>query len=146
MPSPFDLDQRLEDSSFFISDWPLCYVALRNDKTWPWLYLVPRRNGIREIFDLTAEDQQQLMREISAAAAALHAAYMPEKINIAALGNQVPQLHIHIFARFTADPAWPRPVWAVQTPEIPYTEPEKNAAMEKLSPFLDRAMQKGLDA
>ena len=131
----FTLDPRLQDSSFFIEDWGLCRVALRNDKTWPWLYLVPRRNNIREISDLTEPDQLQLIREIAMTSQALKVLYNPDKINTAALGNMVPQLHVHIFARFKDDPAWPRPVWAVQRDEISYTEAEKNSELEKLKDF-----------
>jgi diadenosine tetraphosphate (Ap4A) HIT family hydrolase len=128
----FALDHRLEESSFFIEDWDLCRVSLKSDATWPWLYLVPRRDNIREIYDLNAEDQAQLMREISFAARALQACYGAEKINIAALGNMVPQLHVHVFARFKADPAWPRPVWAVQHSEIAYTESQVKEELERL--------------
>ena len=131
----FVLDHRLQDSSFFIEDWELCRVALKNDKTWPWLYLVPRRDNIREIFELSAPDQQQLIREIALASQALKSLYRADKINTAALGNMVPQLHVHIFARFTDDPVWPRPVWAVQRDEISYTESEKDSELKKLKEF-----------
>lgn len=128
----FVLDHRLADSSFFIADWSLCRVSLKNDKTWPWLYLVPRREKIREIYDLAPPDQQQLIREVALAARALNTLYKPDKINTAALGNMVPQLHVHVFARFKSDPAWPKPVWAVQQDEISYTETEKNTEIHKL--------------
>jgi diadenosine tetraphosphate (Ap4A) HIT family hydrolase len=130
--SSFVLDSRLADSSFFIEDWELCRVALKNDKTWPWLYLVPRRANIREIYELTAADQTLLIQEISWASKALQTVYQPEKINVAALGNMVPQLHVHVFARFKNDPAWPKPVWAVQLDEISYTDAERNTHIEKL--------------
>lgn len=120
----YALDHRLKDSSFHIADWPLCYVGLRNDSTYPWLYLVPRREGIREIFDLSAEDQAQLAYEIARAGEILQKLFTPAKINTAALGNMVPQLHVHVFARFESDPAWPKPVWAVQSDEIPYNDNE----------------------
>lgn len=128
----FVLDHRLEQSSFFIADWPLCRVALRNDSTYPWLYLVPRLNNVREIYNLNTKDQAALIQEIADAASALNAIYQPEKINTAALGNMVPQLHIHIFARFKNDPAWPKPVWAVQRDEIPYTDSEQIAELKRL--------------
>lgn len=128
----FVLDQRLESSSHFIEDWGLCRVALKSDRTWPWLYLVPRRENIREIYDLSPQDQSQLIREVAMAASALNILYKPDKINTAALGNMVPQLHVHVFARYTNDPAWPRPVWAVQTEEIPYTDKDKSAEIQKL--------------
>lgn len=134
----FVLDHRLEQSSFFIADWPLCRVALRNDSTYPWLYLVPRLNNVREIYNLNTKDQAALIQEIADAASALNAIYQPEKINTAALGNMVPQLHIHIFARFKNDPAWPKPVWAVQTDEIPYTESAKELELTKLKEFFAR--------
>ena len=131
----FVLDSRLQESSFFIEDWELCRVTLKNDKTYPWLYLVPRRDGIREIFELSAPDQQQLIREIARASQALKSLYHADKINTAALGNMVPQLHVHIFARFTEDPAWPRPIWAVQQDEISYTDAEKDSEIGKLKEF-----------
>lgn len=130
--SDFVLDSRLQDSSFFIEDWDLCRVSLKSDKTWPWLYLVPRCMDVREIYDLSGADQSQLVREISIAAKALKSLYKAEKINTAALGNMVPQLHVHVFARFKDDPAWPRPVWTVQRDEISYTDSEKNAELQKL--------------
>lgn len=128
----FTLDSRLEESSFFVADWDLCRVALKSDKTLPWLYLVPRRMGVREIFELKAGEQAQLIQEISRAGLLLQTLYKPEKINTAALGNMVPQLHIHVFARFKNDFAWPKPVWAVQWDEISYTEQEKSAEIQKL--------------
>jgi diadenosine tetraphosphate (Ap4A) HIT family hydrolase len=134
----FILDHRLAESSFFIADWELCRVSLKSDKTWPWLYLVPRRNDIREIYELTAPDQNQLIHEISLASQALTALYRPDKINTAALGNMVPQLHVHVFARFKDDPAWPRPVWAVQQDEISYTEIERNAELQRLKECLSK--------
>lgn len=128
----FTLDHRLKDSSFLIENWELCYVGLKNDKTWPWLYLVPQRENIREMCDLNAADQTQLMREMALAQKALQQLYKPDKVNTAALGNMVPQLHIHIFGRYEKDAAWPKPVWAIQADEIPYTETEKNAEIQKL--------------
>ena len=128
----FTLDHRLDASSHFIEDWPLCRVALKSDRTWPWLYLVPRRVGIREIYELETADQNQLVREMAMAAEALNTLYTPDKINTAALGNMVPQLHVHIFARYTTDPAWPRPVWAIQADEIPYTDEDKKTEIQKL--------------
>ena len=129
----FALDHRLNDSSIFIDDWTLCRVALKNDTTWPWLYLVPRRDNIREIFELTPADQIRLVEEISLASRALQEIHHADKINTAALCNMVPQLHIHVFARFKTDIAWPKPVWAVEQPhEIPYTSSQASTEIEKL--------------
>lgn len=132
----FTLDSRLDASSRFIADWPLCRVALCNDSRFPWLYLVPRREGIREMFELTQEDQDQLMREMTRAGRLLQKLFKADKINTAALGNMVPQLHVHVFARFTGDPAWPKPVWAIQQGEIPYTEDEYNQRVAQLQKAL----------
>lgn len=128
----FTLDHRLEESSRFVADWDLCRVSLCNNSTYAWLYLVPRREGIREIFELTPEDQAQLVREIARAGAMLQKLFNADKINTAALGNMVPQLHVHVFARHKTDPAWPRPVWAVQDKEIPYTEEEFSQRVAQL--------------
>ncbi|TAL28565.1 MAG: HIT domain-containing protein [Alphaproteobacteria bacterium] len=128
----FVLDERLASSSFFIEDWPLCRVALKSDRTWPWLYLVPRRDNIREICELSVLDQVDFIREVAMAQQALQILYKPEKINTAALGNMVPQLHVHVFARYKDDRAWPQPVWAVQAAETPYTDQEKQAEIQKL--------------
>jgi diadenosine tetraphosphate (Ap4A) HIT family hydrolase len=128
----FSLDHRLADSSFHVEDWDLCRVCLKNDQNWPWLYLVPMRQDVREFCDLSAADQQTLMTEIARAQAALKALYSPDKINTAALGNMVPQLHIHIFARYTTDPAWPKPVWALDIAEQPYDPAARDAEIAKL--------------
>jgi diadenosine tetraphosphate (Ap4A) HIT family hydrolase len=119
----FELDSRLDADTLLLADWPLCRVLRFNDRTYPWLVLVPRRRGAREIIDLDPADQQTLLGEIGRASRALKKALAPEKLNVAALGNVVPQLHIHVIARFTDDPAWPRPVWGVQAPR-PFTGDE----------------------
>ena len=128
----FTLDHRLADSSFWVEDWALCRVCLKNDKTFPWLYLVPMRDGVREFCDLSAADQQLLMTEMTRAQSALKALYAPDKINTAALGNMVPMLHIHIFGRYHNDAAWPKPVWAMDIPEQAYTDTERDAEIQKL--------------
>jgi diadenosine tetraphosphate (Ap4A) HIT family hydrolase len=87
-----------------------------NDRAYPWLILVPRRPGMREIIDLEAGDQQALLGEIAKASRAIRKALKPEKLNVAALGNVVAQLHVHVIGRFIDDPAWPRPIWGVQAP------------------------------
>jgi len=123
----FALDSRLENDGFFIEDWDLCRVSLKKDKTFPWLVLVPRRAEAREIFDLSPEDQVRLTHEVSRAGALLLSLTGAHKINVAALGNMVPQLHVHVIARFANDPAWPSAVWSRDWPENPYTEQEKDA-------------------
>lgn len=107
----FTLDPRLDADTVPVVDLPLSAVRLMNDATYPWLVLVPRRPGLVEIIDLDAAGRGVLMEEIAAAAAALQAATGCHKLNVAALGNQVPQLHVHVIARFRDDAAWPGPVW-----------------------------------
>ena len=117
---PFTLHPRLESDSLLIRDLPLSQLRLQNQKNVPWLLLVPRRAEAREIFDLTAEDRAVLMDEITQTARVLTDLYSPDKINIGALGNIVPQLHIHVIARFSTDPAWPASIWGAVQP-APYS-------------------------
>ena len=115
----FEPHPRLAADTHFVADWPLCRVLRMNDVAYPWLVLVPRRKDVREIIDLEESDQQILLQEIGRTSDALRTHCKPDKLNVAALGNVVPQLHIHVIARFTGDPAWPRPIWGVQPP-VPF--------------------------
>lgn len=117
----FTLDPRLEQSSFFVTDLPLCQVRLSHDSRYPWLILIPRITNISEVFDLTVQQQQDLWTETTAIAKVLHQQTSPHKINIATLGNVVAQLHVHVVARFTHDFAWPQPIWGRGDP-IPYDD------------------------
>jgi diadenosine tetraphosphate (Ap4A) HIT family hydrolase len=112
----FALDSRLDTDTLLLLDWPLCRVLRMNDRVYPWLILVPRRTGIREIIDLDPSDQRTLLDEIGRVSRAIRDHLKPEKLNVAALGNVVSQLHVHIVGRFKDDPAWPRPIWGVQAP------------------------------
>lgn len=114
----FVLDPRLERDSAFAADLPLCQVRVFNDERWPWLLLIPRVAGAVELTDLTAAQRATLMEEVvlaDEAVLALGATFgrLPEKTNVATLGNVVPQLHVHVIGRRADDPAWPRPVWNV---------------------------------
>ncbi len=113
----FILHPQLEKDSIFVRDLSLSQLRLNNQKTLPWLVLVPRRADIRDLHQLDAEDRAQLMEEIAQASKALEELYAPDKINVGALGNIVAQLHLHVIARFKNDPAWPAPVWGRLTPE-----------------------------
>ncbi|OBP14237.1 histidine triad (HIT) protein [Rheinheimera sp. SA_1] len=119
----FELHPQLAKDSVWISDWPLCQLRLINDKNYPWFILVPRRADVREIIDLTDEDQELLWRESQKLSRLLQQCYAPDKLNIAALGNMVPQLHLHHIGRFTSDAAWPAPVWG-KVPAVSYGETE----------------------
>jgi diadenosine tetraphosphate (Ap4A) HIT family hydrolase len=116
----FELHPRLAADTVVIADWKLCRVLLMNDARYPWLILVPRRNDVTEIFELAPEDREMLMAEIALASERLKHFSHAAKINVGALGNLVPQLHIHIVARNPSDAAWPGPVWGNGQSE-PYT-------------------------
>jgi diadenosine tetraphosphate (Ap4A) HIT family hydrolase len=122
----FLLHARLEADTVFVADWKLSCVLAMNDTRYPWLVLVPRRAELTELHDLSVADRAVLMEEIARASAALKSLTGAAKINVGALGNLVPQLHIHIVARNHGDFAWPGPVWGQGTAE-PY-EPAALAA------------------
>jgi diadenosine tetraphosphate (Ap4A) HIT family hydrolase len=107
----WSLDPLLERDTVAVGDMPLCHVLLINDANYPWVLLVPRRRGIIEIVELDYIEQAQLMGEITQASRSLKTITGCDKINIAALGNVVPQLHVHVIARSRGDAAWPKPVW-----------------------------------
>lgn len=105
------LHPQLADDSHPVAHWPLSDLQLMDDANHPWLILVPRIEAAVELIDLSDSQQAQLMQEIAIASRALRTAFKPHKLNVASLGNLVPQLHVHVIARFEHDIAWPRPVW-----------------------------------
>ncbi|ATX81267.1 Diadenosine tetraphosphate (Ap4A) hydrolase [Mariprofundus ferrinatatus] len=115
------LHPQLEKDCFVVGQLPLCAVLLMNDSNYPWFILVPQREGVTEIHQLPEADQQQLIRESCMFASVIEKEFGADKINIAALGNMVPQLHIHHIVRYKTDPAWPAPVWG-KFPASPYDE------------------------
>lgn len=127
MPSSFSLHPRLREDCHNIADLPLSRLLLMNDARFPWLILVPRRQGAIELFDLQKGDLQMLSQEIATVSALLKSHCKADKINVAALGNQVPQLHVHVIARFESDPAWPSPVWCCDLPRSCYDLPDTDA-------------------
>ncbi len=116
----FELDPRLAADCHRLGSLPLCELLLMDDAQYPWCILVPRRAGVREIYELSAADQAQLLAESVALGRALRAAFGGDKLNVAALGNVVPQLHLHHIVRHVGDPAWPAPVWG-RVPPRPYS-------------------------
>lgn len=116
----FELHPRLLADTRSLGDLPLCRVLLAKDSQYPWLILVPRVANLREIHHLAPAQQQQLMQESCAVASLMELALNPDKINVAALGNLVPQLHLHHVCRFSTDPAWPGPIWGAH-PAVPYS-------------------------
>lgn len=129
--SEFILDTSLEADSHPITRLPLCQVRLMKDANYPWLLAVPERAGLIEIIDLSSEEQTRLMAEIAQLCEALRAVTGCHKLNVAALGNQVPQLHVHIIARFETDAAWPGPVWGA-APPITYQADESRRLITAL--------------
>ena len=136
----FRLDPRLAEDTLPIVDLPLCRALLFNDRRYPWVILVPRRNDVREIHHLPTESRQQLLAESCRIAAALEQLFGPDKLNIAALGNIVPQLHLHHVARWRGDPAWPGPVWG-HSPRQPYAAAEATDRARLIGTFLDEAAE-----
>ena len=119
----------------FLIDLPLCRVLLENESHYPWLLLVPRRPNVSRIMDLVCEDQLLLLQELDSAQNALWNQFHPTQLNVAAIGNKTPQLHIHVIARFANDPAWPGTVWDHPT-RAPYPPERLSDVQESLRNFL----------
>ncbi|RZF92539.1 HIT domain-containing protein [Pseudoalteromonas sp. N1230-9] len=124
--TPFSLAKELQRDCIELADWPLCKVLLMNDSQYPWFILVPREAGVKEIIDLSEQQQIMLLQESAKLSKLLQQVFSPDKLNVAALGNMVPQLHIHHIARFKSDAAWPAPVWG-KLPAIPYSDQQISA-------------------
>lgn len=127
----FTLHPQLAADTIEVTNLPLCKVLLMNDSRYPWLILVPQQDGLVETTHLSQQNQQTLMAEITAASTALQNLFKVDKINIGALGNMVPQLHVHVLGRQKEDPAWPGPVWG-HSAATPYTPSQKAKMLEKL--------------
>lgn len=127
----FELHPRLAGDTMFVADWPCSRVLLMNDARYPWLVLVPRQEGLVELHDLDAQARGVVIEEIARASAALKSLSDAAKINVGALGNLVPQLHIHIVARKPGDAAWPGPVWG-QGAAVPYEPAARDALLAGL--------------
>ena len=123
MDRAFELHPRLAADCIELGDLPLSRLLLSKDSRFPWCILVPRRNGLREFHDLSAEEGALLFDEIDRVSRALIATCGAHKLNVGALGNLVPQLHVHVIARQPDDAAWPGPVWGTG-PAEPYADPE----------------------
>ncbi|WP_432740487.1 HIT family protein [Methylobacter sp. G7] len=117
----FQLHPRLEQDCIVIGRFELCRLLMMNDSQYPWFILVPERAGLQEIYQLNKTERELLTEESSYLAETLANLYQADKMNIAAIGNLVPQLHIHHIVRYQTDKAWPAPVWGKFAAE-PYTE------------------------
>jgi diadenosine tetraphosphate (Ap4A) HIT family hydrolase len=135
IPAPrpdWELHPQLERDTVTIGDLPLSRVLLIRDANYLWLLLVPRRQGAGEITDLDGVEQAQLMTEINHASHVVKSLSGCDKINVAALGNVVPQLHVHVIARARGDAAWPKPVWNAVPPRD-YETVELNTIIDSLT-------------
>jgi diadenosine tetraphosphate (Ap4A) HIT family hydrolase len=128
MSEAWSLHPQLDNDAVGIGDLSLSRLLLSKDANYPWLILVPRRAGAVEIIDLDSDDRSSLMTEIGQVCEALKDITGCDKLNVAALGNQVPQLHVHIIARRNGDAAWPRPIWGA-APALEYDAAELEAFM-----------------
>ncbi|MGH8403046.1 MAG: HIT domain-containing protein, partial [Gammaproteobacteria bacterium] len=115
----FELHPQLAKDAVTLGHFELCRLLLMNDSSYPWFILVPERENIRELHELNDADRHQLWDESAELSRALTVIFKPDKLNIAALGNQVPQLHVHHIVRYKHDAAWPQPVWG-KVPPRPY--------------------------
>lgn len=133
-PDPYALHPRLAADSHPLATLGLSDLQLMDDSNYPWLVLVPRVAGARELLDLSQAQRAALVEEIARVEQLLLDVFRPHKLNVAALGNLVPQLHVHVIARFESDPAWPAPVWG-RVASRPYA-PE--ALVERVKLLVER--------
>ena len=133
----FTLHPLLAHDTFALGHLEICQLLLMNDSNYPWFILVPRVENVQEIFELSDGEQHQVLKESSLLGKAVCEAFKADKLNIAALGNVCPQLHIHHIARYHNDPAWPAPVWGKVERKL-YNTTEKAAVIEKLQSSLTK--------
>ncbi len=136
MSEPFSLHPRLAAGSVFVCDLALSRLVLMNNSRFPWLLLVPRLADVTEIVDLAEPDQQTLWREIAQISRLLREMFEPDKLNVASIGNLVPQLHVHLIARFQHDEAWPKPTFGF-APALPYPPDELEALTRRICSGLE---------
>ena len=127
----FELHPQLASDCVEVLDWPLCKLLLMNNNQVPWLILVPRVAGVEELHQLSSKEQFQLLQEVELASSYLEHVYKPHKLNVAAIGNKVRQLHMHVVARQEGDVCWPEPVWG-NVAASPYGGDELDALVEQL--------------
>lgn len=135
-PAAFALDPRIAADSHPVASLGLCELRLMDDAQYPWLVLVPRIDGARELIDLEPEQCARLGAETDLAARLLRRLVAPDTLNVASLGNVVAQLHVHVVARFATDAAWPAPVWG-RLPMRAYTAHARDAMVSELRGLLD---------
>ena len=122
---------QLRNDCLILGRFTLCHLLLAKDANYPWFILVPDRDSIKEIYQLSSKDQKQLLTESSLLSERIMQVLKGDKLNVAALGNQVPQLHVHHIVRYHTDPGWPSPVWG-RVVARQYSEAEMNGLVSKL--------------
>lgn len=131
----FELHEKLAADTHSLGSSGLCEIRLMNDSTWPWVILVPKVEDVREIYELSKIQQIRLLGDASNLSEGMMQVFRGDKMNVAALGNMVPQLHLHHIVRHEGDPAWPGPVWGKQPPEA-YSADELAAVTSRLEPVI----------
>jgi diadenosine tetraphosphate (Ap4A) HIT family hydrolase len=131
----FKLNQTLEKDSLMVCDLSLSQVRLINDSQYPWFILVPRKSGLREIIDLTEDEQALMWKESALLSRCIKTYFAPDKLNLGMLGNMVSQLHVHHIARFKNDVAWPGPVWGKHKMKA-YTPEQHDVLINKIKTML----------
>lgn len=139
----FSLHPQLAADCLTVGALPLCLVLLMRDARYPWFILVPARPAVSEIYQLSDADRSQLMEESTLLSCCMVELFGPDKLNIAALGNVVPQLHLHHIGRYRSDPAWPGPVWG-RLPALPYAPGAAEARVEAMRAALGERLQRPL--
>jgi len=139
MTKPFSLHPQLQQDTIELTEFPLCKLLLCNDSNYPWFILVPKIADAQELYQLSWQDQQQFLNESSMLSEILMQTFNGDKMNVAALGNVVEQLHIHHVVRYKSDICWPKPIWGQQK-AIPYTTENLTALKEKLLPKLNHIL------
>ncbi|MEH0372129.1 HIT domain-containing protein [Vibrio mimicus] len=131
----FELHPQLKKDTDVIGHFPLCVALLHKDSAVPWIILVPQKPNLRELHHLPMNEQQQFLVESQIVCQTLESLFSPDKLNLGALGNIVPQLHIHHIARFTHDMAWPGPVWG-RTQGVFRSEQEQKQLLSSIQEHL----------
>ena len=134
----FCIDERIQSTCFTLGEWPLSQVLLKNEAAYPWFILVPRKANIQEIFQLEKDERNTLMEEINYLSLLINDYFKPDKLNIGALGNVVPQLHVHIVARFQNDILWPQSIWHSSVEPSTYNEVHLKSLLPALGDLVRR--------
>ncbi|MEI6712285.1 MAG: HIT family protein [Verrucomicrobiota bacterium] len=135
----FTVHPQLAGQSVFVCELQLSRLVLMNNQRFPWLLLIPRLNDVTEIVDLSEEHQMLLWREIARVSQLLRDLFQPDKLNVATIGNLVPQLHVHLIARFQTDEAWPKPTFGF-APPLPYSPEERDALLTRILAAIEESL------